>query len=110
MRAGVQRGIDDAIRVGVQRPADAGAALRGGLAPAGRSGFCPFDGGSEELSGVLPGRSNLASRASSSAIRASAASNCPTSGNSDRMSASFSATVSLLRSISGATRSESSRP
>ena len=65
----------------------------------------PFDGGTDELSGVLVGRSSLASRFSSSAMRAWAASNCPTSGSSDRMRASFSATVSLLRSISGVTRS-----
>ena len=89
-----------------------GRLLRGSLGPAGRSGFCPFDGGSEELSGVLRGRSRAASRASrsalrasSSAIRANAACNCPTKGSSDRMRASFSATVSLLRSISGGTQS-----
>src|ERR1700712_5459503 len=78
--------------------------LRGGLLPSdGWSRFCPFDGGSGELSGVLGGFSSSASRASSSAIRASAATNRPINGNSERISASFSATVSLLRSISGAT-------
>ena len=64
--------------------------------------FCPFDGGSEELSGVLAGRSNRARRFSSSPIRASAASNRSTS---DRMSSSFSAWLSLLRSISCVTHS-----
>ena len=39
-----------------------GRLLRGGLSPAGRSDFWPFDGGSEELSGVFGGRSNAASR------------------------------------------------
>src|ERR1700691_4009007 len=68
----------------------------------GRSGFCPFDGGREELSGVLTGRSNAASRFSSSPMRARAASNCPTS---DRMSSSFSAWLSALRSIFGVTQS-----
>ncbi len=81
-----------------------GRFLRGRLrASAVPSDFCPFDGGSDELSGVLAGRSGFASRASSSAIRASAASNWPTSGSSERIRASFSATVSLLRSISGVT-------
>jgi hypothetical protein len=72
-----------------------GRPLRGGFSPMGRSGFCPFDGGSEELSGVLAGRSNLARRFSSSPIRASAASNRSTS---DRMSSSFPAWLSVLRS------------
>jgi len=82
-----------------------GRLWRGGLSLVGRLRFCSLDGGSEELSGVFGGRSNAANRFSSSAIRTSAASNCPTSGSSDRMRASFSATVSLLRSISGVTRS-----
>ena len=76
--------------------------MRGGFFPMGRSGFCPFDGGSEELSGVLAGRSNLARRFSSSPIRASAASNWSTS---DRMSSSFPAWLSVLRSISCVTQS-----
>ena len=105
MRASAERGIDDAVRVRLQRAADAGAALARRLVAGGTIGFSPFDGGSEELSVVLAGRSNLASRFSSSAMRASAACNCPTSGSSDRMSPSFSATVSLLRSISGGTQS-----
>ncbi len=54
--------------------------------------------------GSFGGRSNAASRFSSSAIRTSAA-NCPTSGSSARIRSSFSATVSLLRSISGVTGS-----
>src|SRR3954452_1334583 len=54
-----------------------GRLLRGGLSPVGRADFCPVEGGSDELSGVLGGRSNAASRFSSSAMRASAASNCP---------------------------------
>ena len=79
-----------------------GRLLRGWLAcrPAVGLDFCPFEGGSDELSGVLGGFSSSASRASSSAIRASAACNWPTNGISDRISASFSATLSLLRSIS----------
>ena len=106
MRASAERGIDDAVRVRLQRAADAGAALARRLVAGGTiQALSPFDGGSEELSGVLAGRSNLASRFSSSAMRASAACNCPTSGSSDRMSPSFSATVSLLRSISGGTQS-----
>src|SRR5690348_8072034 len=52
---------------------------------------------------VLGGFSSRASRASSSAIRASAASNRLTNGSKETISASFSATVSLLRSISGVT-------
>jgi len=81
-----------------------GRLFRGSLWPSdGWSLFCPFDGDSEELSGVLGGFSSSASRASSSAIRARAACNWPTSGSSERISASFSAMVSLLRSISGGT-------
>ena len=82
-----------------------GRLLRGGLSPAGRSDFWPVDGGSEELSGVFGGRSNTASRFSNSAMRASAASNCPTNGSSDRMRSSFSAWLSLLRSIPCVTQS-----
>ena len=68
-----------------------GRLLRGRLSPAGRSGFWPLAGGSEELSGVFGGRSNAANRFSSSAMRARAASSCPNNGNSERISASFSA-------------------
>ena len=99
--------------LGASRRATPGRPLRGGLAlSAGPSDFGPVDGGSAELSGVLAGRSSRASRAcnsalravnsvlpaSNTAIRASAVSSCPTSGNSDRISAPFSATLSLDRS------------
>ena len=80
-----------------------GRLRRGSLSPAGRSGFSPFAGGSEELSGVFGGRSNAANRFSSSAMRARAASSCPTTGNSERISASFSAWLSVLRSVSSVT-------
>src|ERR1700726_1756190 len=90
--------------VGSSARATPGRPGRGGVwPPAGPSGFWPRDGGSEELAGVFAGRSSFLRRASSSAIRASAASSCPTRGNSDRISASFSATVSLLRSMGGVT-------
>ena len=106
MRAGVKPCIDDAIRVRLQRAADAGAALaRRLVAGWDDRDFWPSDGGSEELSGVFGGRSNTASRCSNSVIRASAASNCPTSGSSDRMRSSFSAWLSLLRSIPCVTQS-----
>src|SRR4051812_5022900 len=82
-----------------------GRLLRGGLSPAGRSGFWPFDGGSEELSGFFGGRWNTASRFSRSAIRAKAASNRPTSGSSERMRSSFSAWLSVPRSIPCVTQS-----
>src|SRR5438309_6726339 len=75
-----------------------GRLLRGGLSPVGRSGFWLFDGGREELSGVFAGRSNTASRFSSSAMRVRAASSCPTNGRSDRMRSSFCASLSRLRS------------
>jgi hypothetical protein len=77
--------------------------LRDGLSPAGRSGFWPRDGGSDELSEFFGGRSNAANRFSSLAIRARAASSCPTNGNSERISASFSAWLNVLRSVSGVT-------
>src|SRR5579863_1454333 len=80
-----------------------GRLLRGGFSPAGRSGFWPLAGGSDELSGVFCGRSNAANRFSSSAMRARAAFSCPTNGNSERISVSFSAWLSVLRSVSGVT-------
>lgn len=64
-----------------------------------RSGFWPLDG-SEELFGVMSGRSSSANRTSSAAMRTSATSNCPTTGSKERISASFSAWLSLLRSVS----------
>ena len=62
-------------------------------------GFCPFDGGRLELSGVFGGSASLASN---SAMRRSAASSrC----HSARISASFSAWLSWLRSGSAGTHS-----
>ena len=43
----------------MQWPREPGRLLRGGLWPVRRSGYCPFDGGKEELSGVLAGRFQL---------------------------------------------------
>ena len=101
MRTGVGPAVHDAVGVGIERTAETSAALARRLF-AGRLivGFLALGGGSEELSGVLGG---LSSRASNSAIRASAAFNWPTSGSRDRISASLSATASLARSISGVT-------
>jgi hypothetical protein len=73
------------------------------LPPCGRSGCSPRDGGSEEFAAVFAGASSAASRPASSAIRACAAANWPTSGNSERISASCSKIVSVLRSNSGVT-------
>ena len=106
MRAGVEPGIDDAVRVRLQRTAEAGAALARRLVAGGTIGLLPLRRRQRGIVRRL--RRTLERRPaafSSSAMRASAASNCPTSGSSDRMRASFSATVSLLRSISGVTRS-----
>src|SRR6476620_1969750 len=104
-----ERSIKFNLGIGFKREAvlrhQFGRLLRGGLSPVGRADFCPVEGGSDELSGVLGGRSNAASRFSSSAMRASAASNCPTNGSSDRISSSFAAAVNLLRSTSGVTGS-----
>jgi hypothetical protein len=57
-RAGGQQLVDRAIRVRMQRPANAGADFRGGRCAvrAGRSGFCPCEGGFDELPGVFGGR------------------------------------------------------
>ena len=110
MRAGFEPAIHDTVRVGSSAQPKPGRLLRGGFSSLARSlGFCPLDGGGDDLSGVLGGFSGRVSRASNSAIRASAASNGPTSGSRERISASFSATVSLARSISGASLM-SSRP
>ncbi len=57
---------------------------RGRAGGKARRRTAPFDGGSGELPGVLHGRSSSASRASSAAMRANAAPNCPTSGSRDR--------------------------
>src|SRR6185312_1726029 len=64
-----------------------------------RLGFCPFDGGTLELSGVLGGSPSCAFSAAISRSRASSRS------NSARISASFSASVRRLRSGRASTRS-----
>src|SRR6185437_15824682 len=61
----------------------------------GRFGFCPFEGGTLELSGVLSGRVRSSIRARNSAINLCASSSRTISV---RISASFSACDSLLRS------------
>lgn len=69
MRSTMRSGLGSSVR---PKP---GRLLRGGLlASDGTLGFWPFDGGTDELSGVLGGFSSRASRASGCAIRFSAAS------------------------------------
>jgi hypothetical protein len=68
VRTAVEPGIDAAVG------AEAGATIaRRLVAPAGRSALWPFE--------VFGGRSNAASRFSSSAMRTSADCNCPTNGS-----------------------------
>ncbi len=101
---------------GCNRRPTPGRPWRGGRsAGAARFSFWPCEGGLDELSGVFGGRLNSSSRASSAAMRASCAAivccadaSC---ANSARISASFSAGLSLLRSGRGVTpRLESIRP
>ena len=88
---------------------------------AGRSGFCPCEGGFDELPGVFGGRVSSLSRASSAAMRASCAAmwrlgRDPLSANASRavsaaISASFSGWLSWAGAgSSGTRRVESTRP
>ena len=92
-----------------------GRLLRGGrsVAGAGRSGFCPCDGGFEELPGVFGGWVSWLSRASRAAMRAScAAIRWSANANlavSAAISASFSAWLSAGVGSNGTRRVNSTR-
>src|SRR4029077_17704096 len=122
MRASVERGIENAVGVRLQRTAEPRTALALRLVAGRTVGLLALRGWQRGIVGglrrALERRQPLLQFSDAGQRRfqppdqgqqgaggASACPNRPTRGRRGRMRASFSATVSLLRSISGSTRS-----